>query len=355
MKEIGSEFSYLNVSDNYYFKHLISNTVNTRLFRSGRDGFKYIADNFVKGADKIILMPSYCCDSMYNPFLIYGWKVEYYSLNDNLSPNIDDLESKLKKKIVSAVLLMDFFGKVNINQSINFINAYSKKILIIEDITHKIFDIIPNNKVHFYVGSIRKWLGIIDGAFVLSYHDTCLPLPLVPFMETPFIMLRKEALDFKAHYLHTSNQDSKKNYRRLFKEAENYIDSDVNYYGISEQSKNILLNLDVKEIILYRKENYNFLHSLLKDNKNLNFLKYIEAKTDFVPFSLPILVSNRDAVQAKLAQKGIYAPLLWPLNDKMRVCKTSYYLEINMLSLPVDQRYDFGDIEYMAKIINEIV
>ena len=72
------------------------------------------------------------------------------------------------------------------------------------------------------------------------------------------------------------------------------------------------------------------------------------------PFSLPILVENRDEVQTKLAKKGVYAPVLWPIDAfARRVCENSAYVSDHMLSLPIDQRYDWDDIEDISRIVLE--
>jgi hypothetical protein len=81
----------------------------------------------------------------------------------------------------------------------------------------------------------------------------------------------------------------------------------------------------------------------------------LERCFDGAPFSLPILVENRDEVQKKLAQRGVYAPVLWPISDEARrVCEVSAYVSDRMLSLPIDQRYNYDDIEDIASIVLSI-
>ena len=82
----------------------------------------------------------------------------------------------------------------------------------------------------------------------------------------------------------------------------------------------------------------------------------LERSFDGAPFSLPILVNKRDEMQKKLAQKGVYAPVLWPICDEARAtCPVSATMADMMLSLPIDQRYDWDDIEDIARIIRETV
>ena len=82
----------------------------------------------------------------------------------------------------------------------------------------------------------------------------------------------------------------------------------------------------------------------------------IEKYLGGAPFSLPILVENRDEIQKKLAASGVYAPVLWPISDEARkACTISALMADKMLSIPIDQRYSWDDIEDIAKIIITIV
>lgn len=71
---------------------------------------------------------------------------------------------------------------------------------------------------------------------------------------------------------------------------------------------------------------------------------------------LPILIKNRDEVQRQLAKEGLYCQLLWPLSEEARsVCKTAAKMEKEMLAIPIDQRYDYDDIELMGHIIRSVM
>ena len=74
------------------------------------------------------------------------------------------------------------------------------------------------------------------------------------------------------------------------------------------------------------------------------------------PFSLPILVDNRDEVQRRLAQVGVYAPVLWPIcMDAQIICPISKMMSEHILSIPIDQRYDWNDIEVIAERILKVL
>ena len=100
------------------------------------------------------------------------------------------------------------------------------------------------------------------------------------------------------------------------------------------------------------REDMKHLWTLLMDRVEL--VPGLERSFEGAPFSLPILVDDRDNVQRRLAQKGVYAPLLWPVCDQARnICPVSANMADRMLSIPVDQRYDWDDIEEISKIVLE--
>ena len=48
--------------------------------------------------------------------------------------------------------------------------------------------------------------------------------------------------------------------------------------------------------------------------------------------------------------------LLWPLGDEARsICVVSARMADNMLAIPIDQRYDYDDIEEISKILHSVL
>ena len=73
------------------------------------------------------------------------------------------------------------------------------------------------------------------------------------------------------------------------------------------------------------------------------------------PFSLPILVKEKDITQIALAKRGLYTQFLWPISEKaQQVCSVAHKMHNHMLSVPIDQRHSWDDIEEIASIILEI-
>ncbi|RPH30291.1 MAG: hypothetical protein EHM93_16150 [Bacteroidales bacterium] len=352
MREFGSEFCYLSnekkfLSTFVYFSNVI-------LMSTGRDALGLVAESIdLKGNN--ILFPSYSCNSMVEPFSKRGWNIIYYSLNDDLSVKKEEIFSLCKRFNPKAILLMNFFGVAPTEEIAYHIKKKFECIYIIEDFTHVLFSerVLLNKYVDFFVASIRKWVGLADGAIILSN------LRINNFdnkENSKFINLRNEAQSLKFKYTTTKEIKLKDCYLELLKKAELVIDRYDNIYTISKSSLETLNSLDVNGIILIRKENFQHLYEGIKQIKGIKFQLEIDNKQICCPFSLPILVNNRDKIQNEFAGKGLYAPVIWPINNMARnVCHVSTNMSDSMLSIPIDQRYDYEDIEDIIKIVESVM
>ncbi len=105
-----------------------------------------------------------------------------------------------------------------------------------------------------------------------------------------------------------------------------------------------------------RQTNLKHLYELIKDIESISFPFPEGTSLDNAYFMLPILIKNRDDVQRVFAQEGLYCQLLWPLSDEARqVCKIAAKMEKEMLAIPIDQRYDYDDIEQIGHIIRSVI
>lgn len=353
MKEIGSEFS-LCEDQNYYFRKLIKIGKKVQFLRCGRDAIGYLAD-FLPKKTEIVLMPSYCCDSMVDPFIFRGWKVIYYPINSDFSIDVNYLQSLIKKMKPDVILIMNFFGISNTINVVNIIKQDNPELQIIEDITHILFDLdkLCSQQVNYYVGSIRKWIGIPDGAIVISNNNK---IPVINYVENNFVNLRRTGLNLKEDYLHTNSQTIKILFRKILLEAENSLEKGKIPYCISPESQSILQNLNTASLKKARKWNAITLLQKLKTIPQISFPINIDRIYENTPFSIPIFISNRDEIQKEMAENGIYVAVLWPLSDEARkISPISVEIENTILSIPIDQRYDFADMDNIFNVIKKIV
>ena len=353
MREYGSEHPSIVLPDGY-FEGLKKYGRELTYLRTGREALMYASCNCKPGKEAVILCPAYCCWSMTAPYEFTGWTVVSYRLNEDLTIDETYLEGLLRGCRPDAILTMNFYGSADTRAAIAKVKAYNDKITIIEDFSHCTFclDKIFNEQVDYYVTSIRKSIGVCDGALVLSKKST--NRHYIGADASDFGTLRYGAQKMKGRYAFSKSLDDKDVFLSELRQGEEMIDKLDGVHPISEISEKMIASINGDEIAFARRENMKHLWTLL--NRKIKMIPGLERSFDGAPFSLPILVENRDAIQKKLAQKGVYAPVLWPIDEKARkTCEISAYVSDHMLSIPIDQRYNYDDIEDIASIILSVL
>lgn len=354
MREYGSEHPAIVLPDNY-FKSLEEYDRDVLYLRSGREALLLAAFSASDKSEKVILLPAYCCWSMSAPFEKAGWSIVYYRLNEDLTVDVQYLKTLLSQRNPKAVLTMNYFGCASTELAVKIIKEYDEHIVVIEDFSHCTFSLalIFNPAVDIYVSSIRKSIGICDGAVILS----SLPLKhsCVEAEESDFSDLRYVAQTEKRLYGWNHEQNKKQEFLKAIREGENIINSFCTVQPISERARRMLALVNGKDIRYARQKNMNHLMSLLEDK--VTMVPNLKRSLDGAPFSLPILVEDRDVIQRKLAYKGVYAPVLWPIcQEAQSVCSVSKLMGAHMLSIPIDQRYDWNDMEDIAeRLLNVLI
>ena len=393
MYEIGSEFNFLKTSKRQNLVASLSeiaqnNDRYAEFLRCGRDAIGFIADDVIaKNDDEIrVLMPALACDSMVRPFEVRGLGISYYALGENLSVDENDLIGKIseitgddnEEKVTPVILLMNFFGCTRISEVTKKIKDTCRKAIIIEDVTHILMDpdkyLVQDILADYHVGSIRKWLGVPDGAVAISSTEFVMGALTG---ETDFTALRTEALIEKTEYLDNGDQELKAHFRKLLSDAEDSLSDGLDPYHMSDVSADYLSDLDTGYIRTRRSANYRNLYKMLKEaplcDKAYRLLPEIPESDngyESTPFMLPIVLDvdflrrsaitddgkaiTRDDFEKRLAQRGVYAPVLWPISDEAgKVDENARHFSENMLAFWIDQRYNRFDMEQVAEILND--
>lgn len=353
MREYGSEHPAIVLPDGY-FDNLCNIGREVTYLRSGREALLLSAIAACDAKEKTILFPAYCCWSMSAPFEKEGWTVVYYRLNEDLTVDTAYLSKLLMTYKPQAVLTMNFYGSACTDEAVRMVKMFDKRIKVIEDFSHCTFSIrsIINDQVDIYVSSIRKSVGVCDGAVILSKE----PMRLQYLQEEvkDFADKRYKAQSEKGRYAWCKDQNLKQNFLGVIRECEGILNEFNAVRTISERAMKMLAIVNGEEIAYARRQNMKHLWVLL--NGKVKMVPGLERCFDGAPFALPILVENRDEVQRKLAQRGVYTQLLWPISQEAQnICLVSKMMNDKMLSVPIDQRYSWDDIEDMAKIIIDVI
>lgn len=353
MREYGSEHPAIVLPDGY-FDSLSNFGREVTYLRSGREALLLSAISACDAKEKTILFPAYCCWSMSAPFEKAGWTVVYYRLNEDLTVDTDYLSKLLMTCKPQAVLTMNFYGSACTDEAVRMVKMFDKRIKVIEDFSHCTFSIrsIINDQVDIYVSSIRKSVGVCDGAVILSKES--MPLQYIQEEVKDFADKRYKAQSEKARYSWCKDQNLKQNFLGTIRECEGILNEFNAVRPISERAMKMLAIVNGEEIAYARRQNMKHLWVLL--NGKVKMVPGLERCFDGAPFALPILVENRDEVQRKLAQRGVYTQLLWPISQEAQnICLVSKMMNDKMLSVPIDQRHSWDDIEDMAKTIIDVI
>jgi hypothetical protein len=327
MKEIGGEFW----SEETKSKGLIQD--NCAYLLSGRTALDIIIKD-IKTQRRFISvkLPSYCCESMIEPFERNDVEVQFYKVSEY---GIDYSFSKT----YDAVLLLDFFGyEMPENKKIAQIEREAGNI-VIYDSTHKLNEAcIPAD---YTFRSYRKWFFCnfatvqkADGSF-----HTSMPTRV----NKDYCDTRNVAAKIKANFIAGADID-KQEFLRLFSISEDVLNYDyADYAGLP-------LYMDVEAIIAARRRNAQYLIDKLQDVHGIKLWRPV-IKPEDTPLFVPILVKDgrRDALKRYLKNHSIYCPVHWPQCGRHGEYTDLYDEE---LSLICDQRYSIEDLNREVAVIN---
>lgn len=338
MKEIGSEFWEYEKSDFVSQLNCFNIGKDERYLMSGQTAIDYVIKN-LNDSVKIVYMPDYCCESMINPFYDNGYEVKFYKVDlINMTYEINEFEK------CSVFYAMSYFGysMTNMDDYINKIKSHG--IIVIEDITHRLFQ--KNNyckSADYLVASLRKWVPIYCGGIAISMNNKFKISCNNYFVDKMFLDKRRKAMHLKKMYMNNLITD-KSEYLRLYQES-NELLLEYSNKMMDEESLAILRQINFNEMIETRRKNVMLIEKMVKNNPKIKLL--FNLTEDDCPLFVPVLINNREVIRQELIKNEIYCPVHWPNFNKFN--NSIYLLE---LSLVCDQRYKVEDIEkYMTTFI----
>lgn len=300
---------------------------------------------------KRVCLPAFTCHTVFEPFLNAGYEVFTLPVNIHLKTNPEDIIKCVEDYKPGVILFHKYFGfdtLPGINDVITLIRE--KGIIVIEDTTQSMYSDIDRLDADYFVGSIRKWCGVPDGGFAVCKNGILNSKPYES--DTTLESQKLEASILKYKYIEEGIGEKAK-FLKMYRDAETTLGTQESFFKISPVSYIIQSNLDVNTIVQKRRENY------IRLSKNLNGLVGIDPifkslKDGQTPLFLPILCKDRDSIQQILAQNNIYAPVVWPKDEKCPdICNDADYIYNHILCLPIDQRYDCDDMDRIADILKD--
>lgn len=309
MREIGG---YIEL-DTYHLPMLHEGAI---ALNCGRNALAYVLK---AKSIKRLQIPYFLCDSVNDVCQREQVSVSYYHIGMNFKPvdvYLDEGE---------WLYLVNYYGQLSNDDIQVYVDKYKK---VIVDQAQSYFQLPIKGVDTLY--TCRKWFGVADGAFLYSDAKLSEELPTdESYKRMGFLLGRYErtASEFYKDY------------------------SENNQFFVNEQIKrmskltnNLLHGIDYTAVEKRRNENFFFLHDKLKDINQL-----IIRPTSFM---YPLMVEDGNRIRKAMQQQKIYIPTLWPsvfdITDKD---DNAYKMAENILPLPIDQRYNIDEMDYMIKEI----
>ena len=351
MFEIGSEF-WLEDLKNTLNKNTFEIGKDNKFVFSGRTAIDFVIQD-IQTYKKIntVYFPSYCCDSMLEPFIKNKIKIEFY---DVLYTNKLEYKINTNKKC-DIFFAISYFGYNKTNMD-KYIEQFKKNnVIVIEDITHRLFSQRSHsNKADYLIASLRKWGPLISGGIAIKLKEKFNERIFLKKANQEIINLKKEAMIEKAKYINGDLEIKKESFLNKYKEFNEYLINNYANYEIDNFSLKILKNMPVDTMIKRRKENAYIIYNELKDVKEVKFL--CEFNKDDCLLFVPIFIENSNKIEnlrRQLIDRKIYIPSHWE--------KSSYILDNTCniygreMSLICDQRYSIDTIKKYMKIIKSLI
>lgn len=313
MDAIGGYFSLeLPLLEEYHKDALRLNT--------GRNCLEYILR--ARKYDKVYI-PYYTCEVVLEPFKKLNIPYEFYHIDIQL-----EIRDCFTLKEGEALLYTNYFGLKQ-----RYVEQLAERIgsrLIVDNTQAFYAKPIPDIDT-FY--TCRKFFGVPDGAYL--YCDKELDEEIEQDYSYDKVAHLVKRIDLSA-------EDGFKDFRR--------VDDGLDNQPIRKMSKLtqcIMQSIDYEAAAKKRRNNYQFLQDALGEKNNLE----LKLDYDAVPMVYPFLAPIK-GIREKLIEEKVYVARYWPnVLEWTTENDIEYRLAFQMQPLPVDQRYEEGDMKRIIDII----
>ena len=359
--EIGSFYEKEDIIEEYFsdgsvesFYDWLIKKGNYFFFESGRSAISAIINDIEKQTNiKVCLMPSYLCDTVVKPFVLKGWNIHFYQLDEKLEPKEKELKELVEKYQPSVIFTILYYGNDTIFKLRDYLKKWenNKEHFCVEDLTQSIFyferlEEKRIKKMKYQIASLRKWFPISGGGMANLHRGVN-----YGFKEKPeYSKYQTMAQVMKKRYL-IGEDVSKEEFLSMHRIAEEALDNRYDILPMDIDSYNAIRLINWKQIYKRRNKNAKILE------KEINAISEIDSIFGFdkgaAPLYVPIMVSERKKLQEYMKKHNIFLPVLWPVPEEInaKLNESVHTLYSNMLAIPCDHRYTKKDMEYMIDVL----
>lgn len=312
------------------------------------------------GRRPLVLLPSYLCPSIAQPFYAEKLDVCFYPIDESLTTDPKLLLGLIRDVRPGACLFINYFGFPPNGGVAEALSLARELTWVIEDCSQGFWTDGPDSPVgrigDFVLSSLRKFLPVPDGAVLIN--RTGVPLPELEPAEDAFVRYRLLGKLLRHEFLQRPEElaDVERTYLSLFAEAEGLLHNEIGWYGMSAISRRCLADIDFPEVLARRRRNFSYIARAFREDEILRRIAR-PVFTDLLPGVMPLVFpirifgGRRDEVRRHVVANGIFSGIHWPLPEDLPAEEfaASWRLCRSIMSLPIDQRYVEEDMEELLR------
>lgn len=294
------------------------------LLNSGRNALEFILRSMPEV--KSVYIPDYYCGSIEKKLKSMKLKVKKYSVNERL-----ELSTEIIPADDEVMVFVNYFG-VKDHYIYEMASKYEEKCII--DNCQAWYATVPCGVKAFY--SAPKFFGVPDGGKAVGASlDGALweNLKRSQSYDRCKALLKRIDCGAEAAY-----EDSKR---------ERSLVGEEKMMKISHLTDSMLRNLAFSEIRQHRLSNFQHLHSVLGSHNPLSAVMDSSMKA---PMVYPFLCED-PGLREYLIKNKIFCATYWPEMLELPEDGMSRILAEKIIPLPIDQRYDFNDMQHIIDVI----
>lgn len=330
----------------------------------------------IKKGDNILL-PAFHCFSMVEPVLAMSAVPVYYNVNSDLSPDLDDIRSKMDIN-TRALLAVHYFG---FPKDFNALRVLCDNVnaALIEDCAHTFFGQVNGKFVgalgDFAVGSFHKFFPAVDGGCLVSsrrsLRDVRIVSPGLSYNIKAALDILEEATsqgrltalrypmkafltmkNFLFYLLRLKNNDGPVGVGPEYSDGFDYLDLEWVNRAAPLATRFIVNAVSYERIAIKRREQYTRLLTALGGLQGGRPL-FPSLPKCIIPYMFPFIIENPKKSFSALKERGV--PIFrWEDMQKTTCPVSSSYAE-KLLQFPCHQEMDEHELVWMIDNIRSVL
>lgn len=317
-----------------------------------REALSLIARRHAAEGNRRVLLPAYTCHTVNDPFLLNGYHCGYYGVRTDLRIDVESLDVQCSVLDPDIIVVHPFHGMDLDEAELAALSSLKRPgRIFVMDLTQCVFSTAKSPLFDYYVGSLRKWMPMPDGAFIASdWHELDSLDSFLPENEA-YVDTELAAMRLRGEYFASGDVRIKNVSRGVDKAAQSFVTHSVDPHEMCAYSKFVTSVADFDEIARRRMENYRYLFDNLKAPGILPLCDGLSRVT-CAPLYFPVLVSDRVSLVQKLIDERIYAPVLWPIpGEEVLINEMVQTLYNSFLAIPIDQRCGVDEMKRICEVV----